>query len=126
MKPVVDKLGSLYARVDVLEEEVATIREVLNRWKEMMSAMDIELNVQVEGLDLPVVDISPPNDWCIEYNPSKGVAAGVVQVGDPLRNKGVLVLSLVLHIFLGTMHDFVVGGMLLSGFLCSEMKVFDE
>ncbi|MCD7467284.1 hypothetical protein HAX54_004624 [Datura stramonium] len=80
MKPVVDKLGSLYSRVDVLEVEVASIKEELNRWKEMTPPIDVDLNIPTEGP-------SPPNDWCIGYSPPKGVAARVVQVDDPPHNE---------------------------------------
>ncbi|MCD9641391.1 hypothetical protein HAX54_027558 [Datura stramonium] len=62
VKLVVEKLSSLYARVDVLEKEVADMREEIYRWKDLIPPMDIDLNVLVVGLDSLVANRSPPND----------------------------------------------------------------
>ncbi|MCE3215090.1 hypothetical protein HAX54_000791 [Datura stramonium] len=87
MKPVVDKLGSLCARVDMLEEEVASMREEMDRQKKMNLPMDIDLNILVVGCDSPVADRSPPDDLCVGYSPSKDLVAGEVQDCKPPRDE---------------------------------------
>ncbi|MCD7450058.1 hypothetical protein HAX54_003114 [Datura stramonium] len=62
IKPVVEKLSSLCARADVLEAEVATIMEEIDRQKELISPMDIDLNIPPAGPDSPVANRSPPDD----------------------------------------------------------------
>ncbi|MCD9560472.1 hypothetical protein HAX54_019156 [Datura stramonium] len=85
MKPVVDKFESLCARVDVLQDEMASMREEINMLKETMPLMDIYLNITEVGCDSPVAGRSSLNDLCVRYNPSEGAVAGEVQDGEPSR-----------------------------------------
>ncbi|MCD7459764.1 hypothetical protein HAX54_041881 [Datura stramonium] len=88
MKPVVEKLSSLCARVDVLEVEVAAMREEIDRWKELIPHMDINLNIPPSGIDSPLANRSPLDDWCVGYSPTKIAVATKVQDGEPPRVKG--------------------------------------
>ncbi|MCE3049659.1 hypothetical protein HAX54_045482 [Datura stramonium] len=65
MKPVVEKLGSFCAWVDVLEDEVAGLREEIESQKAMVFPMGIDLNILTLGSDSSSEDRSPPNDWCV-------------------------------------------------------------
>ncbi|MCD7458226.1 hypothetical protein HAX54_037589 [Datura stramonium] len=65
MKRVVVKLGSLYARVDMLEGKVATLRDEMDRRKAMVLPMDIDLNIPTVVSDSPVAKRSPPDDWYV-------------------------------------------------------------
>ncbi|MCD7467226.1 hypothetical protein HAX54_004546 [Datura stramonium] len=67
MKPVVYKLGSLCARMDVLKEEVAAMRKEIDKRKKMLPPMDIDLNISSTGHDSPVGDMIPPDDWCAGF-----------------------------------------------------------
>ncbi|MCD7457817.1 hypothetical protein HAX54_036321, partial [Datura stramonium] len=82
MKPIVGKMGSLHARVAVLEDEVASMREDMDRQKKMMPPMDINLNIPTAGPNSPVENRSPLDDWCVGYSPSDGAAMEQVQDGE--------------------------------------------
>ncbi|MCD7467088.1 hypothetical protein HAX54_004291 [Datura stramonium] len=79
MNPVVEKLGSLCARIDVLEGEVDALREEMDRQKEKISPMGINFNLPTVTSDSPVMDTSPPNDWYVGINPIGGIATEEIQ-----------------------------------------------
>ncbi|MCE3050808.1 hypothetical protein HAX54_048233 [Datura stramonium] len=81
MKPVVEKLSSLCARVDVLEREVTAMRDEIERWKELIPPMEIDLNNPVAGPDSQ--NRSPLDDWCVGYNPTEIATIAEGQDSEP-------------------------------------------
>ncbi|MCD7460648.1 hypothetical protein HAX54_044045, partial [Datura stramonium] len=95
MQPVVDKLGSLCARVDMLEEEVAAKREDLDRRKDRSPPIDMNLKITAAGSALPVENRSQPDDWYVEYSPSEVAEARERKEVVPPCNEVPLLLLLV-------------------------------
>ncbi|MCE2055567.1 hypothetical protein HAX54_042886 [Datura stramonium] len=83
LKPVVDKLGSLCDRIAVLENEVVSLREELDRRKGLIPPMDIDLNILPTVLDPTVADSIPLDDWCTGYSPTNITTAAEVQDSEP-------------------------------------------
>ncbi|MCD7463109.1 hypothetical protein HAX54_049973 [Datura stramonium] len=59
MKTMVEMIGSLCARVNVLESEVASLRKEMDKWKAMVLPMGIDLNLPIVASDSHVMDKSP-------------------------------------------------------------------
>ncbi|MCD7466296.1 hypothetical protein HAX54_002866 [Datura stramonium] len=79
MKPVVEKLESLCARVDVLEDDVVVLRKEIDRKKAMVLPIRVNLNILAVVADSPIVERSPPDDWCIKYSLSGGATTEEIQ-----------------------------------------------
>ncbi|MCD7467312.1 hypothetical protein HAX54_004659 [Datura stramonium] len=59
MKLMINKLGSLCAQVDVLQNEAVSLWEKVNRRREILLPMDFDLNIPPAGQDPPMVDSNP-------------------------------------------------------------------
>ncbi|MCE3215183.1 hypothetical protein HAX54_001204 [Datura stramonium] len=86
VQPVVEKLGCLCAKVDVLENEVTTTRGEVKHTK-LMSLGKSDLNVPIPSANQLEDHRTPPDDWCMgSSGPScvdLGLLTGFAEDGIP-------------------------------------------
>ncbi|MCD9643846.1 hypothetical protein HAX54_031698 [Datura stramonium] len=68
MQPIVEKLGCLHAKVEVLEKEVTTLGGEVVRRKEILSPTNIDMNELLTATTQPEESRNPPDDWCVGYD----------------------------------------------------------